>query len=173
MKDPKDQPFLKWVPLICLLLALVAVAIVFFTVKGSPLDRLTVVVGYAILILLFFFGLLVVYAMALDKIDLKMLLSEGGGGASMSRFQLLIFTFVIAFSMFMIIVSSKPMKFPAIPAEVLTLLGISASTYAVSKGIQYSGSHKTDAGSTDTTPPPAAGTPPPTGKGTPDAPSTK
>lgn len=172
MNDPKDHPFLNWVPLICLLLALVAVAIVFFTVHGSPLDRLTVVVGYTILILLFFFGLLVVFAMARNKIDLTMLLSEGGGGASMSRFQLLIFTFVIAFSMFMIIVSSKPMKFPAIPAEVLTLLGISASTYAVSKGIQYSGSHKTGAGSTDSLPP-APSTAPPTGKGTPDAPSTK
>jgi len=56
----------------------------------------------------------------------------------MSRFQLLIFTFVIAFSIFLMIVSSKPMRFPNVPAEILTLLGISASTYAVSKGIQAS-----------------------------------
>jgi len=34
------------------------------------------------------------------------------------------------------VVEQKGTKFPEIPANVLTLLGISASTYAVSKGIQ-------------------------------------
>ena len=66
-------------------------------------------------------------------------MSETGDskGASMSRFQLLIFTLVIALSLFLVVVSN--MKFPdTIPPEILTLLGISASTYAVSKGIQSS-----------------------------------
>jgi hypothetical protein len=139
VNDPKQpSTWLNWVPLIFLLLALAAVIVVYFTVPGSALDRLTVVVGYVILMLLFFFALMVLFAIARGSIDLSHLLSEAGGGASMSRFQLLIFTFVIAFSLFLIIVSSKPMKFPAIPAEILTLLGISASTYAVSKGIQAS-----------------------------------
>jgi hypothetical protein len=56
----------------------------------------------------------------------------------MSRLQLLIFTFVIGLSIIMMVVSATPPRFPAIPNEVLILLGISASTYAVSKGIQKS-----------------------------------
>jgi hypothetical protein len=73
------------------------------------------------------------------KIDLSALLSEPTGQASMSRFQLLIFTFVIAVSLFaMVEARVNPNGFPEIPGGVLTLLGISASTYAVSKGITYS-----------------------------------
>jgi len=71
-----------------------------------------------------------------DKIDLSKLLSEANGSASMSRFQLLIFTMVVAISLYMIV--EKTGSFPAIPDGVLTLLGISASTYAVGKGISYS-----------------------------------
>lgn len=139
MNDPKQpSTWLSWVPLIFLFLSLLAVIVVYFTVPGTALDRLTVVVGYVTLMLLFFFGLMVLFAIARGTIDLSHLLSEAGGGASMSRFQLMIFTFVIAFSLFLMIVSSKPMKFPVVPAEILTLLGISASTYAVSKGIQAS-----------------------------------
>ena len=141
----------NWIPLICLALALAAVAIVYFSVAGDPLYRLTVIVGYVMLILLFFIGLMVLIAMATGKIDLSLLLNESGGGASMSRFQLLIFTFLIAFSLFLMIVSSKPMRFPAIPSEVLMLLGISASTYAVSKGIQSSTPSMTKRGSGQTT----------------------
>jgi hypothetical protein len=173
-------------PAICLILALAAVVIVYFSVSGDPLYRLTIIIGYSILILLFFIGLMVLIAIATGKIDLSLLLSESGGGASMSRFQLLIFTFLIAFSIFMMIVSSgtcgvsgasrtgaaartmafgkpgplvglttsgpcTPMKFPAIPSEILMLLGISASTYAVSKGIQSSTPGMTKKGSGQTT----------------------
>jgi len=73
------------------------------------------------------------------KIDLSSLLSEANGDASMSRFQLLIFTFVIAISLFeMVEMRVNNSGFPDIPNGVLTLLGISASTYAVGKGISYS-----------------------------------
>jgi len=171
-------------PAICLILALAAVVIVYFSVPGDPLYRLTIIVGYVILILLFFIGLMVLIAIATGKIDLTLLLTESGGGASMSRFQLLIFTFLIAFSIFMMIVASGacgtpgsrtaaarpgafgrlapaggvatsgpcgPMKFPAIPTEILLLLGISASTYAVSKGIQSSTPSMTKKGAGQTT----------------------
>jgi hypothetical protein len=70
------------------------------------------------------------------KIDLSQLIAEANGEASMSRFQLLIFTFVVAISLFAIVESK--MTFPDIPSGILTLLGISASTYAVGKGISYS-----------------------------------
>jgi hypothetical protein len=74
-------------------------------------------------------------------------------GASMSRFQLLIFTLVIALSLFLVVVSK--MEFPdRIPPEILTLLGISASTYAVSKGIQLSANQTTTTTTAVVPPPP-------------------
>jgi hypothetical protein len=72
------------------------------------------------------------------KINLSALINEANGQASMSRFQLLIFTFVIAISLFELVEKRSDGTFPDIPQGVLTLLGISASTYAVGKGISYS-----------------------------------
>lgn len=69
-------------------------------------------------------------------IDLTHLLNEVNGQASMSRFQLLLFTFVIAISVFELVMKNGAL--PDIPQGVLTLLGISATTYAVGKGISYS-----------------------------------
>lgn len=152
--SPPHRSWLDWIPISFFILALIAVAIVYFSVPGSALERLTVVTGYVTLMLLFFFGLVVLFALVSGRIDLSQLVSEPGGGASMSRFQLLIFTFLIAFSLFLMVVSSKPpMQFPKVPAEILTLLGISASTYAVSKGIQASNPQttKTAPGQTTTT----------------------
>jgi hypothetical protein len=152
VEAPQRQSWSSWLPSICLILAIAAVLIVYFSVSGTPLYRLTVIVGYVILILLFFIGLMVLIAIATGKIDLSLLLTESGGGASMSRFQLLIFTFLIAFCIFMMVVSSgPPLKFPAIPSEILLLLGISASTYAVSKGIQSSSPNLTKKGAGQTT----------------------
>jgi hypothetical protein len=70
------------------------------------------------------------------RIDLSSLVSEPTGEASMSRFQLLVFTFVIAASFFLLVV--KKGDFPEVTNGVLVLLGISASSYLVSKGIQAS-----------------------------------
>ena len=69
-------------------------------------------------------------------IDLSHLVSEPTGEASMSRFQLLVFTIVIALSVFYVTVSPDSTGLPEIPTGVLTLLGISASSYAVGKGLQ-------------------------------------
>ena len=89
-----------------------------------------------------FMGLLcatLLYFIWTDKIDLTTLLSEANGTASMSRFQLLVFTLVVAISLFILVERGGfPQGFPDIPNGVLTLLGISASTYAVGKGISYS-----------------------------------
>ncbi len=71
-----------------------------------------------------------------DEIDLSALLNETNGDASLSRLQLLIFTFVIAVSFFYLVLQNN--SFPLVTDGVLTLLGISASTYAVGKGISYS-----------------------------------
>ena len=85
-------------------------------------------------------GVAILYYVFTGRIDLSGLISEPNGDASMSRFQLLVFTFVIASSLFLIIASATPSpKFPdVIPNGILVLLGISASSYLVSKGIQSS-----------------------------------
>ena len=81
----------------------------------------------------------IIYYMWTGKINLARLVSEPNGDASMSRFQLLVFTLVVAFALFIIVVSGDKPSFPeTIPSSVLTLLGISASSYLVSKGIQFS-----------------------------------
>jgi hypothetical protein len=79
-------------------------------------------------------GLAIVIKVFTGSIDLTNLINDGKYGASMSRFQLLIFTFVIALALFKI-VEKRGDTFPEIPTGILTLLGISASTYAVGKGI--------------------------------------
>jgi UDP-N-acetylmuramyl pentapeptide phosphotransferase/UDP-N-acetylglucosamine-1-phosphate transferase len=95
-----------------------------------------------------------------------MLISEksasGPPAASMSRFQFLIFTFVISLSLFLIVVSNAQLRqtdenakraadqtlpgFPEIPGGVLALLGISASSYTVSKAIQSNKDQTPDSG---------------------------
>jgi hypothetical protein len=117
----------------------IAVAfIIAILVQGDPKTKLTMSIGYGLLVLMFAYGMTILVAIINGEIDLSTLLSEDGK-ASMSRFQLMIFTFVIALSLFLMVTetgSSGDPKFPEVPASVLTLLGISASTYAVSKGIQ-------------------------------------
>ena len=101
---------------------------------AEKLQRLELVIGYGLGILVFLFGFLILLGIAHGDLKIATLLSEAGGGASMSRFQLLLFTLVIAFSLFFLV--AKNGAFPTVPPEVLTLLGISATTYGVSKGIQ-------------------------------------
>ena len=106
-------------------------------------------------ILCIFLGLLggtILVLIWVEKIDLSDLINEANGRASMSRFQLLVFTFVIAISLFEVVENRKD-SLPDIPSGILTLLGISASTYAVSKGIQASSPalDKTDKPKTTTT----------------------
>jgi hypothetical protein len=85
-------------------------------------------------------GIAILIQVFREKIDLSGLISEPSGEASMSRFQLLIFTFVIASSLFLVIASAEgyPKFPPDIPNGILVLLGISSSSYLVSKGIQQS-----------------------------------
>jgi hypothetical protein len=127
---------------------------------GNAQARLTMSIGYGLLTLSFLFGMVIIVEIIRGNIDLSGLLSEKtdqGMKASMSRFQLLVFTFVIGLSLFLLVTASvdpkdpKAGKFPDIPANVLALLGISASTYGVSKGIQ--------AGSKNGGTPPAGGAP--------------
>jgi len=111
-------------------------------------NYLEVVVGYLVCGVVGLFALLVLWRIFRGDINLNLLVSEKTGEASMSRFQLLIFTFVIGLSFFLIVVSNArprmvdaagaPIRagLPDIPGGVLGLLGISASSYTVSKAIQ-------------------------------------
>lgn len=101
---------------------------------------LSLVCGYLICGLIGLIGVAVLVQIFNGTIDLSRLISEPNGDASMSRFQFLVFTFVIALSLFLVIVSAKGgPAFPAtIPGGILTILGISGSSYAVGKAIQFS-----------------------------------
>src|SRR5579859_7402412 len=99
---------------------------------------LAATLGWTVCILVAALGLAILVLIIMGKIDLSMLISEPNGGASMSRFQLLIFTFVISLGLFYAIVIRGNGTFPDIPGNLMALLGISGSSYLVSKGIQFS-----------------------------------
>ncbi len=104
----------------------------------ANLEFLTIVVGWIVTVFIGALGLLILWHMATGKIDLKDLISEPGNGkASLSRFQFLVFTFVIALSLLLVILGQPQPGFPAeIPPGVFALLGISGGSYLISKGIQ-------------------------------------
>jgi hypothetical protein len=122
-------------------------------VTYSPsLVFLELLAGYIICGIIAIIGFAVAWKLATGKIDISRILTEKdgspGGSASMSRFQLLIFIFVIAVSFFLVVISNikiiqaRPGErelpgMPDVPNGVLALLGISASSYAVGKAIQH------------------------------------
>lgn len=145
-----------------LLGAIIVAFIIAIWVPGEPNKKVVYAIEYGGLVITFLFGFMILVGIASNKIDISRILEEkgppettGGGAASMSRFQLLIFTFVIALSLFLIVVNTG--NFPrTIPPEILTLLGISATTYAVSKGIQ-AGSGSNSRSNNGAAPPPGPG----------------
>jgi hypothetical protein len=111
--------------------------------------------GYLGCIFLGVLAVIVLWKLASSD-GLELLISEANGAASMSRFQLLVFTFVVAMGLTGMI--QKTHEFPKIPDGVLTLLGISASAFAVGKSIPSEKSDKEGLGPaavTKLTPPPA------------------
>ncbi|MBW7998477.1 MAG: hypothetical protein FVQ81_18275 [Candidatus Glassbacteria bacterium] len=103
------------------------------------MQTLTLVAGWMIVVFVGLLGLVVLWKIVTNEIDLTFLISEENGQASLSRFQFLIFTFVIALSFFLITVHGEAVKFPDVPQGVWALLGISGGSYVISKGIQKSG----------------------------------
>lgn len=101
------------------------------------MEIVSLVIAWLLAVFLGVLMAVVLFLILIGRIKLDKLLSEANGDASLSRFQFLIFTFVIAGSFVMIVLGSDPPRFPDhIPSEVFVLLGISAGTYAVAKGIQ-------------------------------------
>jgi hypothetical protein len=77
--------------------------------------------------------LVVIWKMATNKIDLSRLVSEGDGKASLSRFQLLVFTLVIAGLYVILCIENGQLL--EVPNSALGLLGISGGSFLISKGI--------------------------------------
>ena len=103
--------------------------------------------GFVIIALILLgFAAIVVWKIYTDHISLLGLIAEpaqadkaGEPKASLSRFQFLIFTFVIA-GLFLLL-SIEAGTFVEIPNNVLALLGISGGSFLISKGVSASKSH--------------------------------
>lgn len=109
------------------------------------MDMAKLVATWIVVIFIGVSGLLVLFYMVSEKINLKNLISEKDGSASLSRFQFLVFTFVIAMSLFLVVIGQTPPDFPdKIAPEIMALLGISGGSYVISKGIQKGAESKSD-----------------------------
>ncbi len=104
-------------------------------------QTLALIGGYVIVGLIGLLGLTIVLMIWTGRINLAKLIAEENGDASLSRFQLLIFTFVVATSLLLLVLdnmakASGVAGFPSISPEVLGLIGISSGSYVLAKGIQ-------------------------------------
>lgn len=107
-------------------------------------ETIALLFAVVVAVILLGFALIVLWKVWTNKIDLTYLVSEtktelgeAKPKASLSRFQFLIFTFVIAGLFFLLSIEAG--TFVDVPESVLGLLGISAGGYVVSKGIGKSG----------------------------------
>ena len=97
---------------------------------------LALIMGWIVTVLIAAFALAIIYKMIKGEINLMYLIAGADGDASLSRFQFLVFTFVIALGLFLIILSANPPTFPtAIPGGILALLGISGGSYVTAKAV--------------------------------------
>jgi hypothetical protein len=117
--------------------------------QGAPdygFHLLALVMGWTVTILVGAFALAIIFKMVKGDINLMYLIAGADGDASLSRFQFLIFTFVIALGLFLIILSQSPVPaFPAsgVPGGILALLGISGGSYVTSKAVDANASKPT------------------------------
>jgi hypothetical protein len=96
------------------------------------------------LLILFGMGAVVLWKILQERVNVKDLLSEPDGKASLSRFQVFLFTFVFVIGVMLIVIRTG--QFPTeIPLSVLAILGGSLGTYLVSKGLSRSGAAATEA----------------------------
>lgn len=95
---------------------------------------LALIAGYIVVVFVGLLGLFVVWNILRGRIDLRLLISEKDGAASLSRFQFLVFTFVVG--MCVLVLTLESGEFPNVDPNILGLLGISGGSYLVSKGIQ-------------------------------------
>ncbi len=106
-------------------------------------------IGFAVLlIILLGFAAIVLLKILTGAIPLDGLIAESDGRkASLSRFQFLIFTFLVAGLFLMLTIESG--GFVQIPETVLGLLGISGGSYVVSKAVGSQETQKRDQAKAD------------------------
>ncbi|HVE05037.1 MAG TPA: hypothetical protein VNB30_13360 [Rhizomicrobium sp.] len=110
----------------------------------SQWTQLSWYVAIALIVIIMGAAAVTLWLIATGDINIKNVLEEPDSDkASLSRFQFLIFTFVVA-GLFLLL-SIESGTFVAVPNSVLMLLGISAGSYVVSKGIT-AGAKSTPAG---------------------------
>ena len=102
------------------------------------IGTLGLVIGWILTVFIGLLALMILVKIWKGDIDLNYLISDENGWASLSRFQFLVFTFVVAMSLFYLVVVGTPPAYPVVPPEILALLGISGGSYVLSKGMQNS-----------------------------------
>ena len=146
-----------WQSLLAIVLIIVLTAALVWAQAGSTDPILSKILTSLITVILGLFAAVVLAKMFCGPIDLTLLVSEGDGSASMSRFQFLIFTFVIAASYLAIVFKAGALV--DIPPTVLGLLGISGGSYVASKVVQKAA--ETSQANASSPPSAAANTPAP------------
>lgn len=109
------------------------------------METLHLVAGWVIVGFMAVLASVISYKMIVGEpngIDLQYLISEENGQASLSRFQFLVFTFVIG--MGLLVLTLKCGVFPQIDGDVFALLGISGGSYVASKIAQKTADNKAD-----------------------------
>lgn len=100
----------------------------------SQWTQLSWYVAIALIVVIMGAAAVTLWLIATGNINIKNMLEEPDSQkASLSRFQFLIFTFVVA-GLFLLL-SIESGTFVTVPNSVLMLIGISAGSYVVSKGI--------------------------------------
>ena len=113
-------------------------------------ELLGLVIGWLLTIIIALLAAKIIVKVWRDEINLEYLISDAEGYASLSRFQFLVFTFVVAMSLFYLIVIKTPPDYPLVPNQILALLGISGGSYVLSKGIQAGGTQRADTATEET-----------------------
>jgi uncharacterized membrane protein YfcA len=119
-----------------LIVAVLSAVLLWFQRNDDQTPVLAKILASVITVLLGMFATVVLAKMFCGPIDLRLLVSEQDGSASMSRFQFLIFTFVIATSYLLLASKASGMTLVEVPNGVLGLIGISGGSYVGSKVVQ-------------------------------------
>lgn len=143
-----------WKAMLLPAIIIVGVPIVYLIYVPTDKTSLAQIFGIIVAVLIAAFAGVVLGKIANNDINIRLLISEDNGNASLSRFQFLLFTFVIAASYFLYVaaivgaavathdlatlIKDGKIMLPDIPPTVLGLIGISGASYVVAKGIQKS-----------------------------------
>lgn len=106
-------------------------------------NGMAMIIGGGITAVILGLAAVVLWRIFTGAIDLTYLIAEADGKASLSRFQFLVFTFVVAGVFLLLSIESG--TFVDLPNNVLILLGLSGGSYVISKGIG-AGASKADPG---------------------------